>query len=183
MLKLFARLRRMKYDSSYMILNHFVSHIPAWFIRKAFYKLYGMKIGKGARISISTKVVSPERIRIGERTVINEMCYLDGRGGIEIGNDCSISFGVTLITGSHLANDPDFKYYTKPICIEDHVWIGAHTSILDGSTVKRLSVVGACSVIKGVTEESGIYVGNPARMIKKRKCTGEYQIEYKPYFR
>lgn len=84
-------LRRMKYDLEYILLNQVVRHIPFWTIRRFFYRAMGMTIGRGSRIGINTIVVSPRGITLGERAIVNEMCYLDGRGGIRIGNDASIS--------------------------------------------------------------------------------------------
>ena len=80
----------------------------------------GMTIGRGSRIGINTIVVSPRGITLGERAIVNEMCYLDGRGGIRIGNDASISFGTTIITASHDMNQ-GFTCYSSKTDIGDHV--------------------------------------------------------------
>ena len=55
----------------------------------------------------------------------------------------------------------------KGIIIEDDVWIGAGVRILDGVTIARGCVIGAGSVVTKSTEEFGVYVGVPARLIKK----------------
>ena len=74
-------------DMLYVFYNYFVCNIPSWTIRKFFYLCGGMKIGRGSRILMKTVVIKPWRISIGERTYINEFCSLDGRGGIEIGEE------------------------------------------------------------------------------------------------
>ena len=65
----------------YVFLNNFVNYIPCWSIRRAIYRLFGMKIGKNSRIMMKTIVVYPKGITIGENSIINEQCLLDGRGG------------------------------------------------------------------------------------------------------
>lgn len=176
------RIGRFKSDLKYMILNHFVNHIPSWYIRRIFYILAGMKIGKKARIGINTVVVDAKKIRIGERTIINENCHLDGRGGLIIGNDSSISFGTTIITATHNMSN-DFECIPEEVIIKDHVWIGTHAIILNGSIIENFCVIGAGCVFKRKSKEKEVYVGNPAKMIKNRECFCNYKIDYKPYFR
>lgn len=176
------RISRLKFDLKYMILNYFVRHIPSWYVRKIFYVLMGMKIGKKARIGINTVVLNPESITIGERTIINENCHLDGRGGLIIENDTSISFGTTIITATHDSKE-EFKCIIDKTIIRDHVWIGANAVILNGSIIERLCIIGAGCVFKGKTNQGEIYIGNPARKIKDRECQGEYKMDYRPFFR
>lgn len=175
-------LRRMKYDFEYIFLNQLVRHIPFWMVRRFFYRAMGMTIGKGSRIGINTIVVSPRGITLGERAIVNEMCYLDGRGGIRVGNDASISFGTTIITASHDMNQ-GFACYSDKTDIGDHVWIGAHAILLDGAKVESYAVIGAGCVFKGTAEPYGVYVGNPAKKVKTRDASGEYTMDYHPFFR
>ena len=177
-----SRISRLKFDFKYMILNHFINNIPFWNVRKFFYSLFGLKIGKQSRIGIKTVIVEPKNIKIGDRTIINENCHLDGRGGIEIENDTSISFGTVIITGTHDSNDK-FKYKTEKVIIKDHVWIGTHAIILNGSIIESYSIIGAGCVFKTKSNKNEIFVGNPARKIKERENIEDYKIEYKPFFR
>lgn len=176
------RISRLKFDFKYMFLNHFVNHIPSWYVRRLFYIIMGMKIGKNSRIGINTVVMNPEGIVIGNRVIINENCHLDGRGGLEIEDDVSISFGTTIITGTHDTNK-DFHFIPGKVIIKDHVWTGANAIILNESTVESLCIIGAGCVFKGKSQKRGIYVGNPAIKIKDRECLGEYKMDYKPFFR
>lgn len=175
-------LHRIKNDLSYVFINGFVNHIPAWWIRRLFYKGFGMKIGKDSRIAIGTVVVNPSGITIGARTIINEKCHLDGRGKLTIGDDTSISFGTVIITASHKMNTPQFDYCEREVNIEDHVWIGAHAIILDGTKIAHHDVIGAGAVLKGNTQECGVYTGNPATFCKDREKY-DYCINYHPLFR
>lgn len=170
-------------ELSYILINKIINKIPSWHIRKLFYLLYGMKIGKGTRINAGTIIDTPKKVIIGERCVINENAYLDGRGGLTIGNDVSISIYSKIITASHYADSDTFQYYNDPVVIHDNVWLGVGVIVLNGSTLNKNSIIGAGSVFKGTAEEDGIYVGNPAKMIRKRKLKNEYKLKNLIFFR
>ena len=174
---------RIKSDFEYIWLNKVVCNIPCWTVRKLIYKRHGMKIEKNSRIGIGTIIVCPSGISIGDRTTINEYCFLDGRGGLHIGHDCSVSAYSKIISASHYLNSNSFKYYERKTFISDYVWIGIGAIILDGSVLEEKSVVGAGAVLKGKAESGRVYIGNPAKAIKKRKLDKGYVLNYKPYFR
>lgn len=178
--KIIAQLRS---DIKYLFLNYFVCNIPCWHIRKLFYVMLGMKIGCKSRIHMKCLVLSPERIHIGERTIINEYCFIDGRGGLNIGNDTSISVHSMLITGSHSKSSSTFAYRPGQIIIGNNVWLGSNSIVLDNSILQDKAIISAGSVFKGKAESNFVYVGNPAQKIKCRNLSEDYTQTYKPYFR
>lgn len=60
------------------------------------------------------------------------------------------------------------KPETKITTLEADVWIGANCVVKTGIRLKTGSVIGAGSVLTKDTEPYGIYVGNPAKLIKHR---------------
>jgi len=54
---------------------------------------------------------------------------------------------------------------SKPIMIEDDVWIGFNAAILKGVTIGKGAVVGACAVVLHDVPPYTIVGGNPARRI------------------
>jgi acetyltransferase-like isoleucine patch superfamily enzyme len=56
---------------------------------------------------------------------------------------------------------------TKPVIIEDNVFIGAHSLILKGTTIGRNSIVGAGSVVSKSIPPFEIWAGNPAKKIRE----------------
>lgn len=174
---------RIKGDLKYIILNCIVNRIPSWHLRRFLYSSMGLKIGKNARIGIKSIVVCPERIIIGNGTIVNEFCHLDGRGGLIIGDNSSISIYTKIITASHKLNSNVFEYICDRVEVGSNVWIGAGAIVLDGSRIENGSVIGAGCIFKGVAKEREVWVGNPARMIKKRTLDDKYSITYRPHFR
>lgn len=174
---------RVKFDLQYIWLNRFVNKIPSWRIRRWVYIRCGMQIGENTRIGIQTVVIGPQNIRIGNRANINENCVLDGRGGLVIGHDTSISMFTKILSASHKADSPRFDYYTRKTIIGHHVWIGTAAVLLDGTKVGNYAVIGANAVLKGVADEKAIMVGNPAKEIRKRKIDTDYCLTHIAYFR
>ena len=56
----------------------------------------------------------------------------------------------------------------KSIIIGDNVWIGCRCTLLKGSRIANGSIIGAGSIITNdISMDSGLFVGSPARLIKK----------------
>jgi len=56
---------------------------------------------------------------------------------------------------------------TKPIVLEDNVWIGDSAIICKGVTIGKNSIIGAGAVVTKEVPPNCIYAGNPARLVKK----------------
>ena len=178
-----VRVHQFLEDLKYVLLNYFVANIPCWHIRKLFYRMFGMQIGKNTRIHMKCIILSPQRIKIGERTVINEHCFIDGRGGLKIGNDSSISVFSMIITGSHDMYSESFKYKSAPITIGNNVWLGARAIVLSKAEIEDYAVIGAGAVFMGLAKQNGVYLGVPAKWVKDRGLLQPYHQTYKPFMR
>jgi acetyltransferase-like isoleucine patch superfamily enzyme len=112
-------------------------------------------------------------IDMGRSVSLNDYTILLGRGGITIGNDVRIAAHAMVVSFDHNFDDPRQPIRMqgvtkKPVVIEDDVWIGAGAKILGGSHISKGCVIGATAVVKGKTEPYGIYVGAPARLVRRR---------------
>ena len=104
-------------------------------------------------------------------TLINYNCTILDTSPVHIGANAFIAPGVCLACSGH-AIDPkqrtkDAVCTSKPITLEDDVWIGANTVVCGGVTIGRGSVIGAGSVVTKDIPENVIAVGNPCRVIRK----------------
>lgn len=91
-----------------------------------------------------------------------------------IGSGCLITDTDShpLNWNDRLRND-DSKTKSKPIIIDDNVFIGARSIILKGVTIGSGSVIGAGSVVTQSIPPNVVACGNPAKIIKKLK-TDDY---------
>lgn len=112
-------------------------------------------------------------IKIGERVHINSCCVLYSGNGIFIGDDVLIAANCTLAPVNHEYRKKNKKISEQGhakskggIIIENNVWIGSNSVILDGSYICTGSVIGAGSVVRGKCESNIIYAGNPLKEIK-----------------
>ena len=115
--------------------------------------------------------------------MVNENCVLDGRGGLTIGHDTSVSMFCKILSASHDMDSPDFAYCEHRTVIGSNVWIGTSAIVLDGTKVRNFAVIGAGAVAKNVVKERSVIVGNPATEIRKRRLDRQYSLDYKAYFR
>jgi maltose O-acetyltransferase len=162
----------------YVLCNYVIANLPCWALRKVLYRLLGMKVGRHSRIMMKTIVTHPWKISIGKNTTVNEYCYLDGRGGLTIGDNVNVALRSMLITGTHDHRAKGFDYYAEPILIEDDVWIAVDAKVLNGCKLERGCVVDAGAVVMPHTNcEAGyMYGGIPARRIKERGLDGNLEL-------
>lgn len=153
----------------FIVMNlHFVGCIPSHHFRRLFYRIFGMKIGKGSTIHMGAKLYNPFNIEIGEDSIIGEDAVLDGRAKLTIGNHVDIASEVMIYNAEHNVRDPNFRAICAPVAIGDYVFIGPRAIILPGIKVKKGAVVGAGAVVTRDVEENVIVGGVPAKPISER---------------
>lgn len=150
------------------MVNYLLPVVPFWLPRSLYLKMIGLKIGKKSFIMRRSYIVSPRHISIGDYSHINRGCLLDGRGGITIGDNVSVSHNVSIVTGGHEHRSKTFEGRYLPIKIEDYVWLGVNSTILQNVTVGEGAVVCARAVVTKDVEPYTIVGGVPAKVIGTR---------------
>ena len=117
--------------------------------------------------------VHTEKISLGNFFGVNSNSYLNGYGGIEIGDHVLLGSNVTISSGIHPINDSDPPIITRQsipskITIEDDVWIGSNAIIMPGIHLAKGTVIGANSVVTKNTQPYSVNAGNPAKFIRFR---------------
>lgn len=160
-----------------------VGMIPSHTIRRFFYRLFGMKIGKKSTIHMMARVYDPRNIVIGEDTLVGERATLDGRkqlpnsnGGLEIGSHVDIASEVMIWTSQHDINSENMKTIEEKVVIGDYVFIGPKTIILPGVKVGKGAIIAAGSVVTKDVAPKTIVAGTPAKEIGTRK-TKDYSYK------
>ena len=120
--------------------------------------------------------------KLGDNSTINQDCRLDNRGGLEIGNNVSISANVCVLTADHDPQSADFAGRNRQVRIADYVFVGTRAMILPGVTIGRGAVVAAGAVVTKNVAERSIVAGCPAKEIGTRQADLNYEINYGRFF-
>lgn len=147
--------------------------------------IYGaanIELGDNVRIDAQTLILSGHgHLRVGSHVHIAARCLLSCRGGIDIGDFCGLSFGVSLISASddfsgralvgpvnpgHLTN-----VEARPIIMEPYAVVGAGSMVMLGAVLEMGAVIGYdCLVEDGQRIKAwSICSGRPARHIRTRE--------------
>lgn len=163
----------------YVLIHKVKNALHRLFVEPVIRKCFG-SCGKHVRIPRNCRFSGIENIHVGEHVYFGpDFRVLSTRAHVMIGNYVMFGPGVTIITGNH-RTDLIGKYMCqvtdkekhpeddREVVIEDDVWIGANTTILNGVTIGRGSVVAACSVVTKSCPPYSVIAGVPARTIKSR---------------
>jgi len=125
-------------------------------------------IGKSAWIS----TINFGKLVVGNNTHIGRRVTIAAAKSIIIGDDCLISYDVSILDHDHdfiSQKGKDNIGKSKKIIIGDNCFIGAHSFILKGVHLGNNCVVGANSVVTKSFSDYSVIVGNPAKLIRKKK--------------
>jgi len=182
MKKILRRLRAILTEFVNFILR-IVGLIPSHCLRRFFYRISGIKIGRGSTIHMGAVFYDPKNIQIGNDTIIGENAVLDGRDKLIIGDHVDIASEVMIYNSEHDIQSSDFHATTASVIIEDYVFIGPRAIILPGVRIKKGAVVGAGAVVTKEVEEFTIVGGVPAKEIGKRNKELNYKLGRAAWFR
>lgn len=114
-------------------------------------------------------------VTVGAGTIINSGCVIYTGHGVTIGKDVLIAANCVFSPVRHAyesrnltIKEQRFKPSKGGIIIEDDVWIGAGSILLDGTILRKGCVIGAMSLVSGEVAPYTINLGNPLRQIGER---------------
>lgn len=114
----------------------------------------GRNIEIGDNSGIGIRACIPSNTIIGENVMMGPNCY--------------------ILPSNHQFDRIDIPMMrqgntmAKVTIIEDDVWIGRNVTCTPGRTVKKGSIIGACTLLCKDFPEYSIVGGNPAKLIKSR---------------
>jgi acetyltransferase-like isoleucine patch superfamily enzyme len=137
----------------------------------------------------TSQVYDVEKIVVGVDTYpgIMKGCYIQGKGGIMIGDYTQIAPNVIIVSANHDLYDSR-KHLPKRVSIGKYCWIGAGAKIMPGVELGDWTIVGAGAVVtKSFSDGYCVIGGIPAVKIKeldKEKCIPFInKIAYNGYIR
>lgn len=128
-------------------------------------------LGFGSGTSCYDNVLILGEVTVGNNTWIGPNVILDGTGGLEIGDYCSVSAGVQIYTHDSvewsvtLGDSPKVIAATK---IGNGVYIGPQTVIQKGVTIGDRAIIGALSFVNKDVKSGETVFGIPARAKEHR---------------
>ncbi len=158
-----------------------IGWLPSNRVRRLLWRGLGAKIGPRTSIHRNGRFYRPGQVRVGSHCVILRDVLLDGRMGVEIGDNVNISEGVLIFSLHHDMTSPTFAASGGPVRVGDHVFIGARAIILPGVTVGRGAVVAAGAVVTKDVAPRSIVGGAPAREIGTRPDVLTYTLDHRKF--
>jgi acetyltransferase-like isoleucine patch superfamily enzyme len=114
-------------------------------------------------------------IRIGRYCHLNSGIVMYSGNGIVMGDDVLVAANTVFAPTNHAYSRRDvpireqrFMPSRGGIVIEDDVWIGASCVLLDGTILRKGTILAANSLVRGETVPYGIYAGSPAKLLRMR---------------
>ncbi len=138
----------------------------------------GFTTGVGCRIEAYPDN-NKQTLFFGENFQMNDYVHITAMESVKIGRNVLLASKIYISDCSHgtyVGDEHDSsptsipkerKMYSKPVVIEDNVWLGEFVSVLPGVTIGKGTIVGANSVVSKSLPPNVIAVGTPAKPIKK----------------
>lgn len=142
--------------------------------RAFMFRMAGFRIGAGTVIggmpTLTGEKPLHKQLIIGEGGWLNFGCIFDLATQITIGDRVDIGHEVLIITTTHEIGNQTRRAterITKPVVIENGVWLGARSTILPGITIGEGAIVAAGAVVTKDVEPNTIVGGIPATTIRQ----------------
>jgi maltose O-acetyltransferase len=129
------------------------------------------RVGEGCFYMDLIVWLNGQLIEMGDGVRFNYGCYVNGFGGLSIGDRTGFGPYVMVHTANHVTADHTRSMYdqgweNRPVTIGADCWIGMGACILPGVTIGDRVTVGAGRVVTHDLPDNCLAVGNPARQIR-----------------
>lgn len=133
--------------------------------------------GEGSNISHLSYVFGD--VKVGRQTFVGPFTVLDGSGGLEIGDHCSIAAGVHIYSHDTIARA--LSGHRAPIThaptrIGHCCFLGANAVITKGVTIGDHCLIAANTVITSDVAPHSVMQGSPARQVGRVSIDGEGRV-------
>jgi acetyltransferase-like isoleucine patch superfamily enzyme len=139
----------------------------------------GLTTGVGCRIEAFPISKQDIVLKFGTNIQMNDYVHITAIENVSIGNNVLLASKIYIsdcLHGSYAGDMNDSNpniipaerpLFSKPVIIEDNVWLGEFVSVLPGVKIGKGTIVGSNSVVSRSLPEYVIAVGSPAKPIKK----------------
>lgn len=149
-------------------------------------KRENVRIGNHGYIGCQFQALCGGKITVGDNTFIGVGTTIQAKNLVEIGDNVIIANGVLIVDNNNHPTDPTsrlamsacddymtdelwtWKYAeSKPIKIENNVWIGKNATVMKGVTVGEGSIIALGAIVTRDVPAYTIVAGNPAAVVKQ----------------
>ena len=113
-----------------------------------------IEIQENVNISVNCTIISETNVLIESKTLVAGHCYIIAGG----------NHGMQL-NGIPFVDQP--RTQKGGVLIRENCWLGAHATVLDGTTIGPDSVVGAAALVTRDVPEKTLVAGVPAKVVPK----------------
>mgnify|MGYP000188632892 CR=1 FL=1 len=136
-------------------------------LRVAVLRFFGATIGAGVITRPGLRVRFPWKLKVGDRSWIGEDVWLHNQDRLVIGADVVISQDSFVTTGTH-AFRTDMALRTRPIYVDDGVWITSRSVVLGGLTIGRNALVLPNTVVRRDVPPNAIFGAPEGSVVGQR---------------
>lgn len=166
------RVFRVVWQLAWLVLCRFTPPpLHGW--RRLVLRLFGARVSHGARIHASVTIWHPANLEVAAGALVGPGARLYNQGRITIGERTVISQRAHLCASTHDIRDPNFQLLLRPIVVGEQCWVAAEAFVGPGVTIGNRAVLGARAALFQDAEADGVYLGNPAALIRRRHLQRE----------
>jgi acetyltransferase-like isoleucine patch superfamily enzyme len=160
-------------------------NFETWFFQKV------LNLGRNKNaywpVHFTSTIHDPDKIFVGVDTCpgFSKGCYIQGMGGIYIGDFTRIGPNVVIVSANHDLYDTRI-YHKAFVKIGSYCWLGAGAKIMPGVELGDWTIVAAGTVVTKSFKEGYCVIGGvPAKVIKRldpNQCIPYHvKVEYHGY--
>ncbi|MCH8251174.1 MAG: acyltransferase [Planctomycetes bacterium] len=141
-----------------------VLRFRGWLTRPAF-----KHCGKRFEIAGGVRIVYSANVEIGDDVYIATGCWIQGYGGVSLGNEVMLGPYTVLASNNHMKKNGSYRFgghEPAPIALGRGAWTGAHVVIAAGVRVGKGAAVAAGAVVTRDVPDDALVGGVPARIIR-----------------
>lgn len=131
--------------------------------------------GRNFQIAGGVRITFTTRLEIGNDAYIAAGCWIQGVGGIVLGDEVMLGPYTILASTNHTKVDGSYRFgqgAPATITLRRGAWTGAHVVVTAGVTIGAGSAVAAGSVVTSDVPDDVVVGGVPARVIKQETPKG-----------
>jgi putative colanic acid biosynthesis acetyltransferase WcaF len=161
------KLRRGLWGLAWLILCRWTPRpFHGW--RALVLRMFGAKIGSGAKVYPDARIWAPWRLAMGEGSTLGNGVDCYNVDWVRLGPQAVVSQRAFLCTATRDIDDADNPLMTAPVVLERLAWVGAEAYVGPGVTLDEGAVLAARGVAVRPVPAWTVVGGNPAKLIRER---------------